>query len=77
MIVFKQISKNDSTVCYNFSAVGLDGAISINRNSLNVTYQKIGGHYSNNSKEKNRILSIAKHKIAESNFPERYIYATH
>lgn len=77
MIIFKQISKNDSKVCYNFSAVGLDGAISINRKSLNVTYERIEGHYSKNSKEKNRILNIAKQKIAESNFPERYIYATH
>lgn len=77
MVIFKLTSKQGSKNYYNFSAAGLSGSFSIHTTSYEIKILTLIGHYSEDKKEINRLLYIAKSKLTELKFPDSCIYATH
>ena len=77
MIEFKLKSTDGSKIYYNFSGVGLYGIVVIDKETSEIAFVEVNGHYKNNEKEKAMLLYIAQKKIKSMNFPETCVYATH
>lgn len=77
MIIFKLKSTDNSKHYYSFSGAGLYGIIVIDKETSEIAFVEINGHYKNDEREKNILLYVAQKKIKEMNFPESCVYATH